>query len=285
MKTNPSVTSMTSNARRLVLALASLAFLAITTDVHAAAQKALTKRQIASIERQIPETEEVFEYANVGTLRNDAGTYFVASYETRADRLANEEEKQSTIGPHVSRCAIFGAQDDKLVLHAKSGPLIDYPGNGRDFVNCAIAKGNVEIHHSNRGGACSDFNEMWKFNLSDGRFILIGYDSISSFCEYPDESENLISTEIVTSINFLTTEAKLWRKAGESWPETGRWRRPSAIKKAAKYKEISVYFELGEPFVFELFDIEAFRAWKGRHKDFCGSIDEHYKYVPCRVSR
>jgi hypothetical protein len=276
MKTN---TSMTSSTWKLALVLV---FLAIATTAHAA-QKELTQRQIASIKSQIPEAEEVFEYAGVGSLRNDAGTYFVVTYETREDRLRNEQEESSGSYENISRCAIFGAQDNKLVLFARSGELLDYPRSGKDFVGCKIALGNVEIHHSNNGGYCSDFNEMWKFNLSDGQFILIGYDSVysgCSGCEMFNESE--IFTESVKSVNFLTNEARLWRKTGKPSSGTNRWRRVGTIKNVIKYKEISVYFELDEPFVFELFDIEAFKAWMSQNKDLCGYIDEHYKYVPCK---
>jgi hypothetical protein len=277
MKTNA---SMASGTWKLALVLA---FLAIATAAHAA-QKELSKRQIASIKSQIPEVAEVSEYASVGPLRNDAGTYFAISYETRADRLHNEQEASSGDYKNISRCAIFSVQDGKLVLLAKSGVLVDYPHNGRDFVLCAIAWGNVEIQHSNYGGGCSYFNEMWKFNLSDGQFILIGYDLVYSDCEFLDEPE-MIFTESVKSINFLTNEARLWRKVGktaEPWSETDRWHRTGTVKNVIKYKEISVYFELDEPFVFELFDIEAFKAWMSQNKDLCGYIDEHYKYVPCK---
>jgi predicted membrane-bound mannosyltransferase len=63
---------MTSSTWKLVLALV---FLAISTAVHAE-QKDLTKRQIAAIKSQIA---EVFEYASVGALRNNAGAYFAIS--------------------------------------------------------------------------------------------------------------------------------------------------------------------------------------------------------------
>jgi hypothetical protein len=259
MKTN---TSMTSHTWKLALVLV---FLAISTAVHA--EQELSKRQIAAIKSQIPEAVEVSEYASVGSLRNNAGTYFVVSYETRADRLRNKQLSEE----YISKCAIFGVQDSKLVLRAKSGSQVN---STRTFVGCAITMGNVEIHYSNYGGGCSYLNKTWKFNLSDGQFILIGYDSVSSSCER-------FFTESVKSVNFLTNEARLWRKAGKDteWPETGH---RSTVKNIIKYKEISVDFELDEPFVFELFDIDAFNAWINQNKDLCGNIDEHYKYVPCK---
>jgi hypothetical protein len=271
MKTN---TSTTSHTWKLALVLV---FLAISTAAHAAQE--LSKRQIAAIKSQIPEAVKVSEYASVGPLRNNAGTYFTVRYETRVDRLHNEVESSERYR-NISRCAIFSAQDSKLVLLAKSGMLIDYPKSGRDFVDCNIAWGNVEIHHSNYGGGCAYFDEMWKFNLDDSQFILIGYDAFQSSCERFDEF-----TESVKSVNFLTNEARWWRKAGKTavpWSETDRLHRIHTIKDVTKYKEISVDFELDEPFVFELFDIEAFKVWMSQNKDLCGYIDEHYKYVPCK---
>jgi hypothetical protein len=274
MKTN---TSMTSHTWKLALVLV---FLAISTAVHAAQE--LSKRQIAAIKSQIPEAAEVSEYASVGPLRNSAGTYFTVFYETRADRLHNEAESSESY-KNISRCAIFNAQDSKLVLLARSGMLVDYSKTGKYFVNCDIVWGNVEIHHSGHSG-CSYSNEILKFNLSDGQLILIGYDSVYSGCEPIDESE-MIFTESVKSVNFLTNEARLWRKAGKNaveWSETDRLDRIRTVKDVIKYKEVSVDFELDEPFVFELFDIEAFKAWMSQNKDLCGNIDEHYKYVPCK---
>jgi hypothetical protein len=220
---------------------------------------------------------EVFKYASVGPLNDIVETSLIASYETSADLRLNEQESTES-QESIQRCAIFSMRGDGLTLLAKSGPLISF--GPRDGIDCAIAWGNAEIHHRNSSTLCSEFNETWKFKLKDRHFVLVGYDSASS-----DGCESPVFSETSTSINFLANEAMLWRKSGgviELWSKASRWNKPYVIKKVTKNKELSVRIEPRTQFAFELFDIKAFEAWTKQHRDLCGYIDEHYKYVPCQ---
>ncbi|SEJ21570.1 hypothetical protein SAMN04244579_03519 [Azotobacter beijerinckii] len=260
-----------------MLRLTTVLVLAAIAMITHASQEALTKRQLASIKSQVTEAAEVFNYASVGPLSNNTEKYFIASFETSADQHRNEKESTES-QESIQRCAIFFMRGDGFTLLAKSGPLISY--GPRDGINCAVASGSVEIHHRNSSTLCSEFNETWKFKLSNSQFILVGYDSASS-----DGCESPVFAETATSINFLSNEARLWRKSGEVielWSKTARWNKPYVIKKATRNKEFSIRIEPHMQFVFELFDIEAFEGWMKQHKDLCGYIDEHYKYVPCR---
>lgn len=248
--------------------------IAINGAAHASKQ-ALSKHQIISIKNQLSEVADIFGYVSHGSLGN-VETYLVASYETRADRRNNDRERFDR-QESIQRCAVFSVHGNSLTLLAKSGPLISY--GPRDGVECAIAWGVVEIQHRNSSSLCSEFNETWKFKLTDGEFTLIGYDSASS-----DGCKSPVFTESATSVNFLANEARLWRKSGKAikaWTEKATWNKPYVITKTTKNKEIPANFSLEKPFHLESFDIKTFDAWIKKNKDLCGYIDEHFVYVPC----
>ena len=251
----------------------NLLFASIATSAHAL-KEALTERQVASIKRQVPEATEVFTYASVGTLNQNAKIYLVASFETKEDRQSNARERNE----HIQRCAIFFVRDDSLTLHGKSGPLIS--GGQSDTIACAVTSNGVEIHHRHRTTFCAQFNQTWKFKPGTNGFILVGYESASS-----DGCKSPVFSETGTSINFLSNKARLWRKSGEVielWSEASPWNKPFVIAIATRNKELSTRTAPHPQFVFERFDIESFKRWIRQQKDLCGVINENDKYVACR---
>jgi hypothetical protein len=239
------------------------------------AAELLTPHQIASIKHQIGEAFEVFEYGSVGVL-SDGETYVAVSFETKDEHKRNAKEWAES-QEAISRCAIFKLRP--LALLAKSQPFTSY--GPRDSVGCKIANGLLLIEHWNSGSLVSLSTETWKFKLVGDRLVLIGYDDVTS--EFGDADEDRPYIETQKSLNFLTSQAKLWRKAGndvEDYSYSVRRNKPFVIKKATKIKEIAVPF-VSPPWDFTSFDVEAFQHWIEKNTDLCGYVNDHYVYRPC----
>lgn len=252
----------------------TLLFVSIATSAHAASKEALTEPQVASIKLQVMEAAEVFTYASVGTFNKNAKSYLVASFEKKEDRQRNARKRME----QIQRCAIFIMRDDSLTLHGKSGPLVS--GGPTDTIDCALTSDSVEIRHRQPTSNCAEFNETWNFKPSNDGFILVGYESASS-----DGCRSPVFSETVTSINFVSNKASLWRKSGEViefWSEASPWNKPFVITKANRNKELSTRIAPHTQFVFERFDIESFKRWIRQQKDLCGVINGNEKYVTCR---
>jgi len=251
----------------------TLLFASIATSAHAS-KEALTERQVASIKRQVPEATEVFTYASVGTLNQNAESYLVAYFEKKEGQRRNAKKHMA----EIKRCAIFFMRYDSLTLYGKSGPLTS--SGPADTIDCAVTSDSVEIHHRQPTRNCTEFNETWKFKPGTDGFILVGYESASS-----DGCKSPVFSETGTSINFLSNEARLWRKSGEVielWSEASPWNKPFVIAIATRNKELSTRTAPHPQFVFERFDIESFKRWTRQQKDLCGVIMENDKYVACR---
>jgi len=255
-----------------MLRLFNLLLLLSLCNICFAKPESLTQDQIASIKFLLPEVNLV-EYGVFGVL-SDGEMHVAVSYVTKGDRKRNEKERADS-QKSISRCAIFKLQP--LTLLAKSKPLTSY--GPRDSLGCKIANSLLVIEHINTPSYVSVWTEIWKFKLIDGRLVLIGYDGVLN--ERGDDRENKPSVETQKSLNFLSQQARLWRREGEEDNTTQGGFKPFSIKKATKFKEIAVPF-VSSPWDFSAFDVDAFQGWINKNDDLCGQVNDRYMYQSCR---